>query len=212
MDRSVTDLLIDVRECEPATNSDLQERWGLHTGSAVADVLQNDLSEYVYRDENKRIRVRDDAPTEPAGTSDWDTTDDSHVPTESDPPNPEQSAAANHAHIETEEQRPGATEGSHSLKTNRDVSPSSVGENASATATPGRDTTNVDAGDSGVTFQTPPAESDPGGPCCESPDYQAVPAGKRFRTADGRVGTTEKGDRYCKSCKAIVELDGTVYP
>jgi hypothetical protein len=155
MDRSAADLLADVRECEPATNSDLQERWGLHTGSAVADVLQNDLSEYVYRDENKRIRVRDDAPTGAAGTNDWGTTDDSHVPTESDPPDPEQTAGMKNAHVDTEEQRPGATEGSQSLTTNRNVSPSSVGANASATTTSGRDTTNADAGDSGVTFQTP---------------------------------------------------------
>jgi len=57
----------------------------------------------------------------------------------------------------------------------------------------------------------PAADSGDGGPgCCASPALQSVPAGKRFTTADGRTGRTNKGDRLCANCEAVVSADGEV--
>lgn len=48
------------------------------------------------------------------------------------------------------------------------------------------------------------------GACCDSPSFRSVPAGKRFRTDDGRAAVTEDGDKYCEACGAVVSTDGTV--
>lgn len=49
------DRLADVVELAPTKNSDLQERWGLDSGSEVHGYLESELKEYYYRDENSLI-------------------------------------------------------------------------------------------------------------------------------------------------------------
>ncbi|WP_458184933.1 DUF5797 family protein [Haladaptatus sp. NG-WS-4] len=47
--------LADLVELQPTKNSELQERWGLESGSEVHQYLENELKEYYYRDENSYI-------------------------------------------------------------------------------------------------------------------------------------------------------------
>ena len=53
--------LADVVELQPTKNSELQDRWGLESGSDVHQYLENELSEYYYRDENSLIRATPEA-------------------------------------------------------------------------------------------------------------------------------------------------------
>lgn len=47
--------LADIVELQPTKNAELQERWGLDSGSEVHQYLENELGEYYYRDENSLI-------------------------------------------------------------------------------------------------------------------------------------------------------------
>lgn len=58
------DRLADVRELQPTTNAELGDRWGVNSGSEVSAYLRDELEEYTYRDENSKIRVDTDAPTD----------------------------------------------------------------------------------------------------------------------------------------------------
>lgn len=53
--------LADLVELQPTKNSELQERWGLESGSEVHQYLENELKEYYYRDDNSLIRATADA-------------------------------------------------------------------------------------------------------------------------------------------------------
>lgn len=53
--------LADVVELQPTKNSELQERWGLESGSEVHQYLENELSEYYYRDDDSLIRATPEA-------------------------------------------------------------------------------------------------------------------------------------------------------
>ena len=53
--------LADVVELQPTKNRELQERWGLDSGSEVHQVLEGDLKEYYYRDDDSYIRATDEA-------------------------------------------------------------------------------------------------------------------------------------------------------
>lgn len=53
--------LADIVELQPTKNSELEDRWGLDSGSEVHQYLESELSEYYYRDENSLIRATDDA-------------------------------------------------------------------------------------------------------------------------------------------------------
>ena len=55
------DRLGDLVELQPTKNAELQERWGLDSGSAVHHYLEDELGEYYYRDENSLIRATDEA-------------------------------------------------------------------------------------------------------------------------------------------------------
>jgi len=52
-----TDRLEDILELQPTKNGELQERWGMDSGSEVHGYLESSLGEYYYRDENSLIRV-----------------------------------------------------------------------------------------------------------------------------------------------------------
>ena len=53
--------LADLVELQPTKNSELQERWGLESGSEVHQYLENELKEYYYRDDNSLIRANEEA-------------------------------------------------------------------------------------------------------------------------------------------------------
>jgi hypothetical protein len=53
--------LADVVELQPTKNAELQERWGLESGSEVHRYLESELSEYYYRDEDSLIRATPEA-------------------------------------------------------------------------------------------------------------------------------------------------------
>ena len=49
--------LEDLVELQPTKNAELEERWGLESGSEVHAYLESELSEYYYRDEDSLIRA-----------------------------------------------------------------------------------------------------------------------------------------------------------
>lgn len=49
------DRLSDIVELQPTKNADLQDRWGLESGSDVHSYLEEQLGEYYYRNENSLI-------------------------------------------------------------------------------------------------------------------------------------------------------------
>ncbi|MFB6196308.1 MAG: DUF5797 family protein [Haloplanus sp.] len=49
------DRLADIVRLQPTKNKELQERWGLDSGSDVHDYLETHLSDYYYRNENSYI-------------------------------------------------------------------------------------------------------------------------------------------------------------
>ncbi|MFC4552204.1 MULTISPECIES: DUF5797 family protein [Halorussus] len=53
--------LADLVELQPTKNAELQERWGLESGSEVHQYLENELKEYYYRDDNSLIRANKEA-------------------------------------------------------------------------------------------------------------------------------------------------------
>jgi hypothetical protein len=53
--------LADVVALQPTKNAELEERWGMESGSEVHQYLESELSEYYYRDENNLIRATTDA-------------------------------------------------------------------------------------------------------------------------------------------------------
>ena len=57
----VRERLADVVELQPTKNSELQERWGLESGSEVHRYLEDELGEYYFRDDNSLIRATAEA-------------------------------------------------------------------------------------------------------------------------------------------------------
>lgn len=53
--------LADVVALQPTKNAELQEQWGLESGSEVHEVLESELGEYYYRDEDSLIRATPEA-------------------------------------------------------------------------------------------------------------------------------------------------------
>ncbi|MEZ3114656.1 DUF5797 family protein [Halobaculum sp. MBLA0147] len=68
--------LADVVRLQPTKNGELQERWGLDSGSEVHHYLEDHLGDYYYRDDNSLIRATDEAAevtgAEPAVEGDGD--------------------------------------------------------------------------------------------------------------------------------------------
>ena len=55
------DRLADVVELQPTKNAELQERWGVDSGSDVHSYLESELDDYYYRDDNSLIRATAEA-------------------------------------------------------------------------------------------------------------------------------------------------------
>mgnify|MGYP006280325391 FL=1 len=53
--------LADIVSLQPTKNGELQERWGLDSGSEVHSYLESELKKYYYRDENSLIRATPEA-------------------------------------------------------------------------------------------------------------------------------------------------------
>lgn len=53
--------LADIVTLQPTKNAELQDRWGLESGSEVHGYLENELSDYYYRDEDSLIRATPEA-------------------------------------------------------------------------------------------------------------------------------------------------------
>jgi predicted Fe-Mo cluster-binding NifX family protein len=53
--------LAELVDLQPTKNSDLQDRWGLDSGSDVHQYLEDHLRDYYYRDENSMIRATAEA-------------------------------------------------------------------------------------------------------------------------------------------------------
>lgn len=53
--------LADIVELQPTKNKELQERWGMDSGSEVHNYLESHLKDHYYRDENSLIRATADA-------------------------------------------------------------------------------------------------------------------------------------------------------
>lgn len=53
--------LADVVELQPTKNAELQDRWGMESGSEVHSYLENELGEYYFRDDNSLIRATAEA-------------------------------------------------------------------------------------------------------------------------------------------------------
>jgi hypothetical protein len=64
--------LADLVDLQPTKNAELQDRWGMDSGSDVHGYLEDHLRDYYYRDENSLIR----ATTEAAALVGKDTGDD----------------------------------------------------------------------------------------------------------------------------------------
>lgn len=53
--------LTDLVTLQPTKNKELQDRWGLESGSDVHQYLESELKEYYYRDEDSLIRATPEA-------------------------------------------------------------------------------------------------------------------------------------------------------
>jgi len=53
--------LADLVALQPTKNSELQDRWGLESGSDVHQYLEDELRDYYYRDEDSMIRATAEA-------------------------------------------------------------------------------------------------------------------------------------------------------
>lgn len=53
--------LADVVALQPTKNGELEERWGMDSGSEVHQYLEDELKAFYYRDENSLIRATADA-------------------------------------------------------------------------------------------------------------------------------------------------------
>lgn len=53
--------LTDIVTLQPTKNGELQDRWGLESGSEVHSYLESELKEYYYRDEDSLIRATPEA-------------------------------------------------------------------------------------------------------------------------------------------------------
>lgn len=69
--------LADVVQLQPTKNAELQERWGLESGSEVHQYLEANLSDYYFRDDDSLIRATPEAAdlvdVEPGVETDPDT-------------------------------------------------------------------------------------------------------------------------------------------
>lgn len=208
MDKSTDELLRDIRELEPTTNGELQEQWGLDSGSDVADVLRNDLDGHTYRDDDYKIRANNDAPAPDhpdtdvnpgGGNDDAVAVEGDAVDTVADdvdtPPEEEQTRATDGA----EGQQDGVTSVAHDSTDEQD-DPLSVD---AAHTSVGADTVSPSPGENATFgFKHPCPE------CGGSLDTDV--AGHGFIRHDGETGELGPTDAVCHSCDLVVPDQGDV--
>ncbi|MDS0298711.1 DUF5797 family protein [Halogeometricum sp. S1BR25-6] len=61
LSEEATERLADVVRLQPTKNKELQDSWGLESGSEVHQYLEGELKEYYYRDDNSLIRATAEA-------------------------------------------------------------------------------------------------------------------------------------------------------
>jgi len=61
LSEEATSRLADLVTLQPTKNGELQEQWGLESGSDVHSYLESELKQYYYRDENSLIRATPEA-------------------------------------------------------------------------------------------------------------------------------------------------------
>ena len=61
LSEEAVDRLADVVRLQPTKNKELQEAWGLESGSEVHQYLESELGEYYYRDDDSLIRATPEA-------------------------------------------------------------------------------------------------------------------------------------------------------
>ena len=83
LSEEAADRLADVVRLQPTKNRELQDQWGLESGSEVHQYLESELGEYYYRDDSSLIRATPEAAelvdVDPGVEGDGD--DDGSVPT-----------------------------------------------------------------------------------------------------------------------------------
>jgi hypothetical protein len=57
LDEKARERLADIVTLQPTKNKELQDRWGMESGSEVHQYLENVLGEYYYRDDDSLIRA-----------------------------------------------------------------------------------------------------------------------------------------------------------
>ncbi|AEN06014.1 DUF5797 family protein [Halolamina sp.] len=57
LEEEATERLADIVTLQPTKNKELQDRWGMDSGSEVHQYLENELKEYYYRDDDSLIRA-----------------------------------------------------------------------------------------------------------------------------------------------------------
>ena len=65
--------LADIVELQPTKNKELQEAWGMESGSEVHQYLEAELRDYYYRDDDSLIRATGEAEAILEGDPDDDT-------------------------------------------------------------------------------------------------------------------------------------------
>jgi uncharacterized protein (DUF2249 family) len=55
LDAATKERLADIVELQPTKNADLQERWGMESGSEVHQYLEGELKQYYYRNDDSLI-------------------------------------------------------------------------------------------------------------------------------------------------------------
>ena len=61
LSEAALDRLADVVQLQPTKNKELQEAWGLESGSEVHQYLESELGDYYYRDDDSLIRATPEA-------------------------------------------------------------------------------------------------------------------------------------------------------
>ena len=61
LDETARGRLADIVALQPTKNGELQDRWGMESGSEVHQYLEGELKRFYYRDDNSLIRATDEA-------------------------------------------------------------------------------------------------------------------------------------------------------
>lgn len=211
--------LKDVRELQPTTNGELQERWGMDSGREVAEYLRTELSTHTYRDDDSRIRaVAENGDAD--ALSDGDGADESDTEETTETPN---SRAERHTSLSDADtdlvEMARATDHAQSAGEG-DVEPADGPDDPQRTgltdeSDPAKETPQLDP---------PEPETDPTRPVDDESDEaiqqngcpecggELVDAGGGvYQEVTGAPLHAEPGDDLCPECGLIVDANGSLY-